>query len=122
MDENKQILLIATLETQVKKLKAENQGLLRANEALKIENEAFARLRAEKLVPVLPTKKRHLTTRLRVDGSPAVKWGIVMEAVEMAKGMTAREIVQKTGFDRYAVYSAARRLGIKLKPASRKQR
>ena len=57
MDENKQILLIATLETQVKKLKAENQGLARANEALRIENEAFARLRAEKCVPVLPTRK-----------------------------------------------------------------
>lgn len=112
MDENKNILLIAKLETKIKTLTQENQ-------ALKIENGVFARLRAEQCVSVvkLPQKAMHLTTRKRVDGSQHVQWGIVMTAVRQAKNLTAREIVKKTGFDRYAVYAAARRAKIKLKPA-----
>jgi hypothetical protein len=115
MNENKQILLIATLEAKLKKTADEMAKLRTENVTLKTENETFRALNnvPERGTPP-PIKMKHLTTRIRKDGTPKVQWGVVMDVVVRSKGLTARQLVNLTGFDRYAIYAAAKRAGIKL--------
>jgi hypothetical protein len=114
MDENKQILLIAKLETQLKKARADLDVVKKENELLKTENQAFRAVNDARPATPPPIKARHLTTRIRKDGTPKVQWGVVMDVVRRSKDLTARQLVNITGFDRYAIYAAAKRAGIKL--------
>lgn len=111
MTENKQILLIVTLETKVKRLEAELSLAKAEIKSFQAKTNTVGQIVARR-----PTKeKKH--ARIRKDGSHWGNWGTVMSVVRKAEGMTARELSEITGFDRYAIYSAARRAGVKLKPA-----
>lgn len=61
--------------------------------------------------------KRHIKVRVRKDGEEWTNWGTIVSVVRKSQHLSCREIVNITGFERCAVYSAARRLGIKLKSA-----
>lgn len=114
MNDNKQILLIATLETKLKKAQEDLNKVKAENNVLKSENEAFRALNDARPASPPPIRMKHLTTRLRKDGTPKVAWGVVMDVVVRSKGLTARQLVNLTGFDRYAIYAAAKRAGIRL--------
>lgn len=114
MDENKQILLIAKLETQLKKARADLEVVKEENALLKSENNAFRAVNDARPAEAPPIRARHLTTRIRKNGTPKVQWGVVMDVVRRSKNLTARQLVNITGFDRYAIYAAAKRAGIKL--------
>lgn len=114
MNENKQILLIATLETKLKKAQDDLKKVKAENDVLKAENQAFRAVNDARPATPPPVKMRHLTTRLRKDGTPKVAWGVVMDVVRRSKDLTARQLVNLTGFDRYAIYAAAKRAGITL--------
>lgn len=107
MDENKYILLVSRLQAEIVTLKQKNVLLMH-------ENSIFSHLRKSEVVP-------NKTTKLRVDGQPRTGWGVVLNVVRKHPNMTAREIVKATGFNRYAVYAAAKRGKIKLRPAFEKR-
>ena len=59
--------------------------------------------------------RKHIKVVYRKDGQQKTNWGDIVDVVRKSEHLTCREIVNITGFERCAVYAAARRLGIKLK-------
>lgn len=53
----------------------------------------------------------------RKDGLLRSRWGIVKKAVVCNSHLPGPEIARITGFDKYAIYAAARRVGIVLPSA-----
>ena len=118
MNENKQILLESQLATARKNLAKVTQDLdklKRDYKALWEENLTLKRMQA---TAPAPTPKPNTHIRLRKNGKEHTHWGLVMSVVKRSKDLTARELSHITGFDRYAIYAAARRANIKLKPAN----
>jgi predicted RNase H-like nuclease (RuvC/YqgF family) len=103
MTTNKDFLRATILEAQLKKLKEEN-------ERLKLENSTFRELNSIGDGKPAEVQMKHLTTRKRKDGKFKVRYGVVMDVVRRSNGLTARQLVNLTGFDRYAIYAAAKRL------------
>lgn len=117
MNENKQILLetqLATARKNLDKVTRDFDKLKRDYQALWEENITLKRMQPPGITPERP--KSHI--RLRKNGKEHTNWGLVMSVVKKANGLTARELSHITGFDRYAIYAAARRANIKLKPAN----
>lgn len=102
-----QMKVIADLQEQLAARDKEITALKKENGELKQE--------VQLLTGGHPTRrKKHIKVRLRKDGTVWRQWGTVAEVVEKNKHLTCKQIVNLTGFDRYAVYSAARRMKIKL--------
>lgn len=97
----------------ISKLQAEIYALKEKVEELKDENSVLTKNLGDL---VRRPGGRHFKIRKRKDGEVWRPWGTVMDVVRKSKHLSCREIVEITGFDRYAVYAAARRAGIKLKP------
>ena len=93
-----------TLQKQVAELTIKVARLEEENKSLKflVDNQRS---------PV----KQHIKVRLRKNGEQWQKWGVIGQVVRKSQHLTCREIVNLTGFERCAVYAAARRLGIKLR-------
>lgn len=100
----KQMQVIADLQKKIRSLEQENKSL-----KFCVDNQRQ---------PFSPRK--HIKVRIRKNGEEHQPWGAVGEVVRKSQHLTCREIVKLTGFERCAVYSAARRLGITLKPAHQK--
>ncbi len=117
MNENKQVLLESQLATARKNLDAatrEIEKLKREYKVLWEENITLKRMKPPGIAPERP--KAHI--RVRKNGKEHTEWGLVMSVVKRSKGLTARELSHITGFDKYAIYAAARRAKVKLKPAN----
>ncbi len=110
----KQMEVIAKLQEQL-------AGHRKEIEALKKERDNLQQ-ELKLLTGGLPTRrKKHIKVRMRKDGTLWRAWGSVAEVVEKSQHLTCRQIVDLTGFDRYAVYSAARRMKIKLRSPYQRQ-
>jgi hypothetical protein len=117
MSDNKIFLLQVELDAAKKNLAKMTRDLEKLKgdyKALWEENITLKRMQPPVLTPAKP--KEHI--RLRKNGKEHTNWGVVMSVVKKANGLTARELSHITGFDRYAIYAAARRANIKLKPAN----
>ena len=86
---------VSTLESKVKLLEYRNERLRRENTALRMQ------------LPERPHAKR-------LDGKERAKWGHVKGVVMNNANLSAPEIARRFNLDRYAVYAAAKRLGVKL--------
>jgi hypothetical protein len=53
----------------------------------------------------------------RKDGEIRSRWGLVKDGVIANTHLSAPEIARITGFDRHAIYAAARRIGVVLPSA-----
>jgi hypothetical protein len=84
---------VAQLQVEVKKLRKEN-----------------TRLRGL-MINYGPAQSRRKTGELRS------RWGIVKNGVIANTHLPAPEIARITGFDRHAIYAAARRIGVVLPSA-----
>jgi hypothetical protein len=107
----RQMAVIAGLQKQVATMTHRINTLEEENKSLKflVDNQRT------KVVP-----KRHIRVRIRKNGQEWQRWGSIGDVVRKAQHLTCREIVNLTGFERCAVYSAARRLGIKLRSPHQK--
>lgn len=107
----KQMKVIADLQSQVASLTLRLQKAEAENKSLKflVDNQRPAN-----------TPRRHIKVRIRKNGEEWQRWGAIGEVVRKSQHLSCREIVNLTGFERCAVYSAARRLGIKLRSAHQK--
>jgi hypothetical protein len=117
MNENKQVLLESQLAAARKNLDKVTRELTKLKADYKQlweENLTLKRTQA-KPAPQVATGP-HI--RVRKNGKEHTSWGLVMSVVRRSKDLTARELSHITGFDRYAIYAAARRAKIKLKPAN----
>lgn len=117
MNENKQILLetqLLTARKNLEKVTRELDSLKRDYKQLWEENLTLKRAQT----PPAPPAQKGTHIRLRKNGKEHTSWGLVMSVVKRSKDLTARELSHITGFDRYAIYAAARRANIKLKPAN----
>jgi hypothetical protein len=104
-DPNKrQVQVIADLQKKIHLLEQENKSL-----KFLVEN------RREPYHP-----RKHIKVRIRKNGEQHQQWGAIGEVVRKSRHLTCREIVNLTGFERCAVYSAARRLGVTLKSAKQR--
>lgn len=103
--------VIADLQRQVAKM------TLRINQ-LEKENEGLQFLVTNQRPPNSPRKL--LKVRIRKNGEQWQRWGAIGDVVRKSQHLSCREIVNLTGFERCAVYSAARRMGIKLRSPSHK--
>lgn len=110
MNENAQEI-IAALNTKVWALENELAGLKAQHKEVWEEN---LMLKREKMPMTQEGKPR----QLRKNGKARTQWGVVMSVVRRSKGMTCKQLSHITGFDRYAIYAAAKRAGIRLKPAN----
>jgi hypothetical protein len=97
---------VAGLQKELKVAKAEKEELVDDYAVLKRRMESAK-------IPL-----RHISVRRKKDGSEWGVWGSVSSVVRKSKGMTCREIHELTGYDKYAIYAAARRYKVKLKPAN----
>jgi hypothetical protein len=104
----KQMEVIADLQNKLALKERENASLKKEKEALEAEVKLLTGGH-----PV--RRKKHIKVRVRKDGTLWRQWGSVADVVAKSQHLTCRQIVDLTGFDRYAVYSAARRMKIKLK-------
>jgi len=106
----RQMSVIAGLQNQVATMTLRIRQLEEENKSLKflVDNQRQS-------VP-----KRHIRVRLRKNGEQWQRWGAIGDVVRKSQHLTCREIVNLTGFERCAVYSAARRLGIKLRSPHQK--
>jgi hypothetical protein len=94
---------VATMTLRIRQLEEENKSL-----NFLVDNQRQ------------PVTKRHIRVRLRKNGEQWQRWGAIGDVVRKSQHLTCREIVSLTGFERCAVYSAARRLGIKLRSPHQK--
>ena len=106
----RQMSVIAGLQKQVATMTLRIRQLEEENKSLKflVDNQRQ------------PVPKRHIRVRLRKNGEQWQRWGAIGDVVRKSQHLSCREIVNLTGFERCAVYSAARRLGIKLRSAHQK--
>jgi hypothetical protein len=104
-----QMRVISDLQTKLAKANQQIGRLERTNASLEKQ--------IADAVPVF-RPKRHIKVRVRKNGEEWTNWGTIVSVVRKSQHLSCREIVSITGFERCAVYSAARRLGIKLKSAS----
>lgn len=106
----KQMKVIAELQKQIATLSLRNHSLEEENKNLKflVDNQ---RIKAP---------KKHINIRTRKNGEQWQRWGAIGEVVRKSQHLTCREIVTLTGFERCAVYSAARRHGVKLRSPHQK--
>jgi hypothetical protein len=102
----KQMKVIADLQKQVATMTLRINTLEQENKTLKflVDNQRPA-----------TTPRQHIKIRIRKNGEQWQRWGAIGEVVRKSQHLSCREIVNLTGFERCAVYSAARRLGIKLR-------
>lgn len=105
-----QMKVIADLQSQVATMTIRIQRLEAENKTLKflVDNQRP------------PLSKKHIKVRIRKNGEQWQRWGAIGEVVRKSQHLSCREIVNLTGFERCAVYSAARRLGIKLRSPRQK--
>jgi hypothetical protein len=102
----KQMKVIADLQKQVATM------TLRIN-TLEQENKTLKFLVDNQRTQIVP--RQHIKVRTRKNGEQWQRWGAVGDVVRKSQHLTCREIVNLTGFERCAVYSSARRLGVKLR-------
>ena len=106
----KPMKVIADLQSQVASLTIGLQKAEQENRTLKflVDNQRS------------PVSKKHIKVRIRKNGEQWQRWGAIGEVVRKSQHLSCREIVSITGFERCAVYSAARRLGVKLRSPHQK--